>query len=146
MMAAGADLTHPIQRLYAANLWSQVQVSLAVIACFLPWLVYALLWRGARIGTTGLAILAAAGTVLGTWITLLTVDGYAALPKPVIGTVVRIEGRQLQLAGPPGRYYLAVSDNQIGAAGAWLKPGTSVRLWVSPRGQVGAIEPVSSAG
>ncbi len=145
-MPAGADLADPLQRLYAANLWGQVQVSLAVIGCFLPWFIYALVWRGAPLGTVVLAVLAAAGTVLGTWITIAMVDGYAALPRSVSGTVARVDGRLLQLTGPPGRYYLALSDAQLQASGGWLKRGTVVQLWVSPRGQVGAMGPAVDAG
>ncbi|MDQ6709433.1 MAG: hypothetical protein M3Z11_02635 [Candidatus Dormibacteraeota bacterium] len=86
------------------------------------------------------------GTVFGTWIAIVMVDGYAGLPRPVTGTVASVAGRTLQLTGPPGRFYLAVSDAQLRASGGWLKRGTVVQLWVSPRGQVGAMAPAAAAG
>ena len=139
-MAAGADLADPLQRVYATNLWGQVQVSLLVISGFLPWLIYALAWKGAARGALLLGMVALVGTGLGTWITLVTVDTYAGLPRPVTGTISRLEGRTLSLAGPSATYYLALSDSEMAAAAPSLKVGRSVLLWVSPRGQVGAVE------
>ncbi|MEO6797526.1 MAG: hypothetical protein ABI401_09570 [Candidatus Dormibacter sp.] len=138
---AGADLADPLERAYAANLWGQVQVSLLLIGGFLPWLIYALLFTGAARGAILLGIVAFAGTVLGTWTTLITVATYAGLPRPVTGVVSRVEGRTIRLASPPTAYYLALSDSELAAAGRSLKLGSSVLLWVSPRGQVGAIGP-----
>lgn len=139
-MPAGADLADPLQRAYAANLWGQVQVSLLLISGFLPWLIYAVVLKGAARGALLLGIAGTAGTVLGTWITLVTVDTYAGLPRPVTGTIGRLEGRTLSLTGPSAAYYLAMSDSEMAAAAPSLKAGRSVLLWVSPRGQVGAVD------
>jgi ABC-type tungstate transport system substrate-binding protein len=42
-VAAGADLADGEQRDYAANIWQEMQTSLALLAIVLPWLVYGLL-------------------------------------------------------------------------------------------------------
>ncbi|HEY8677902.1 MAG TPA: hypothetical protein VIN39_04635 [Candidatus Dormibacteraeota bacterium] len=139
-MPAGADPGDLGQRAYAANLWQEVQTSLMVLAVFLPWLLYGLLFLGSPWGSRILIVAAAAGTVLATWITVISVDSYAALPRSVTGVVNRVQGRALQLSGP-GRYYLVLSDSEMAAARTRLKPGTSVTMWVSPRGQVGWVKP-----
>jgi hypothetical protein len=141
VMTAGADLADAGQRLYAANLWQEVQVSLAAIAVFLPWLLYGLLWRGAPWGSRILIVVAAAGTLVGTAITMVGVESYAALPRSVTGVISRIDGRTLWLQSPPAGYYLVVSDSQLARSRASLRAGSAVTLWVSPRGQVGDVEP-----
>jgi hypothetical protein len=138
---AGADLANTAQRLYADNLWAQVQLSLLLIGCFIPWLIYAMLWRGAARGAFTLGGVTLAGTALATWLTVATLGTYAALPGSVSGVVSRLEGRTIQLAGTPRTYYLALSDKQLESASGWLKRGAPVLMWVSPRGQVGALEP-----
>ncbi|HEY0492247.1 MAG TPA: hypothetical protein VGD57_02100 [Candidatus Dormibacteraeota bacterium] len=145
-LPAGADLANQAQRLYAENLWSQVQLSLVLVGCFLPWLTYALLWRGAARGAAIVAGLALSGTVLATWVTVITVGTYAALPASVVGVVTRVDGRSIQLAGASGAYYLALSDEEMASSSTWLKPGSAVMMWVSRRGQVGAIEAVATEG
>ena len=144
-LSPGADLASPVQRLYAGNLWSQVQVSLALTCCFLPWLTYALLWRGAVRGAGLLTGVAGVGTGLATALTVFTLGTYAALPAQVSGVVSRLDGRTIQLAGKGRAYYLALSDGQMASASTWLKRGAPVLMWVSPRGQVGALEPVATA-
>jgi hypothetical protein len=139
-LPAGADLTSTAQRLYAANLWAQVQVSLVLTCCFLPWLTYALLWRGAPRGAGILTGVALAGTLLATGVTVVTLGTYAALPAQVSGVVSRLDGRSVQLAGEGKSYHLALSDGQMASASSWLKRGAPILMWVSPRGQVGAIE------
>ncbi len=144
-LPAGADLADPAQRLYAENLWAQVQVSLVFIGCFLPWLIYALLWKGAARGALILGGVAVAGTALATFVTVVTVGTYAALPSLVGGVVSRREGRIIQLAGAGKSYYLVLSDRQLVSSSPWLKRGVRVVMWVSPRSQVGAIEPDSTS-
>lgn len=145
-LSAGADLANPAQRLYAGNLWSQVQVSLVLLGCFLPWLCYALLWRGAARGALAVTAVALTGTSLATLLTAITLGAYAALPDSMGGVVGRIQGRTIELAGQGKTYYLALSDDQITSATSWLKPGVPVRMWVSPRGQVAALEPATADG
>ncbi|HSO92863.1 MAG TPA: hypothetical protein VLS53_00145 [Candidatus Dormibacteraeota bacterium] len=140
-LSAGADLASRAQRLYAGNLWAQVQVSLALTGCFVPWLVYALIWRGVARGAAILAGVSAAGSLLATVMMVVTLGTYAALPAQISGVVSRLEGRSVQLAGQRKTYYLALSDGQMASASAWLKRGAPVLMWVSPRGQIGAIEP-----
>jgi hypothetical protein len=142
VMAAGADLADAGQRLYAANLWQEVQVSMAVIALFLPWLSYGLLWRGAPWGSRILIAVAAAGTLVGSGITVVSVESYAALPRAVTGVISRIDGRSVWLQSPPAGYYLVLSDSQLARSRALLRAGNAVTLWVSPRGQVADVEPV----
>jgi hypothetical protein len=141
VMTAGADLADAGQRIYAANLWQEVQVSLALIALFLPWLSYGLLWRGAPWGSRILVVMAAAGTLVGTAITLVGVESYAALPRAVTGVISRIDGRTVWLQSPRAGYYLVLSDSQLARSRASLRAGRAVTLWVSPRGQVGDVEP-----
>jgi len=146
-LPAGADLADPAQQLYAENLWAQVQVSLVLVGCFLPWLIYALLWRGANRGVLILSGVAAVGTALATWVTVFTLGTYAALPSSVGGVVGRLEGRTIQLAGGSGRnYYLVLSDRELASSSTWLKRGAPVVMWVSPRNQVGAIKPAATSG
>jgi hypothetical protein len=142
----GADLADPAQRLYAANLWDQVQISLMLVSCFLPWLLYALLWRGAASGAVVLAAVGFAGTSLGTWLTLLTIGAYLSLPGAVTGVVVQLDGHTVRLDGARGPYYLALSEDQLRASSSWFKTGVPVLLWVSPRNQVGAVEPARAPG
>jgi hypothetical protein len=144
-LPAGADLTSPAQRLYAANLWAQVQVTLVLTCCFLPWLTYALLWRGAPRGAWILGGVALAGTLLATAATVVTLGTYAGLPAQVSGVVSRLDGRSVQLAGERKSYYLALSDSQMTSASSWMKRGAPILMWVSPRGQVGAVEPAQTA-
>jgi hypothetical protein len=142
-LPAGADLTDPTQRIYASNLWQESQTSLAVLAVFLPWLAYGLLFQGAAWGRRLLILIAVGGTLGGTWLTLLSLQGYAALPRSVTGMVSRIDGRRLLLAGGAG-VYLVTSEAELASAARWLKPGTRVTMWVSPRGQAGYIGPAES--
>jgi len=137
-MAAGADLADGGQRDYATNIWQETQTSLALVAVALPWLVYALLWQGAPWGRRVLLLVATAGVVLTTWLALLSVQSYAALPRPVTGVVDHVEGRAIVLQGGR-RYYLVVSDASLRLAASWLHARTSVTMWVSPRGHAGWI-------
>jgi len=143
--AAGADLTDSGQRDYATNIWQETQTSLALVAIVLPWLLYALLWQGAPWGRRALLLVATAGVVLTTWLALLSVENYTALPQQVTGVVDHLQGRTIVLRG--GRsYYLVVSDDELHADRSWLRPGTSVMLWVSPSGQAGAVSTVVEMG
>jgi hypothetical protein len=137
-VAAGADLADSGQRDYAANIWQEMQTSLALLAMVLPWLVYGLLWQGAPWGRRILLAAATAGVVVTTWFALVSAQSYSALPREVIGTVDRIQGRVIALRGD-GAYYLVLSDGELSAASSWLRPGAYVRMWVSPRGHAGAI-------
>lgn len=144
LMRAGADLSDPGQRDYAANIWQEMQTSLALVSIVLPWLVYGLLWQGAPWGRRILFAIATAGVVLTTWFAGLSAQSYTALPRQVTGVVDRVEGRVISLRGD-GRYYLVLSDGELNAARSWLRSGTYVQLWVSPRGHVGAVSVVPGA-
>lgn len=144
-MAAGADLSDSAQRDYAQNLWQEVQSSLALVALVLPWLVYALLFPGAPWGRRLLLALSTAALVFTTWVALLNAQGYTALPRQVIGSIARVEGRSISLRDD-GSYYLAISDQELRTDQAILRPGVTVQLWVSPRGQVGSITPTARPG
>jgi hypothetical protein len=144
-MTPGADMTDSGQRGYAANIWQESQTSLALIAIVLPWLLYALLWQGAAWGRRGLLAIATAGVVVTTWFAVLSTQSYTALPKQVVGVVARVQGRVIALQGD-ATYYLVLSDAELNAAQAWLRPGASVELWVSPRGHVGAASAVTEVG
>jgi ABC-type tungstate transport system substrate-binding protein len=141
-MAAGADMSDSAQRDYAANVWREVQTSLALVAIVLPWLVYALLWQGAPWGRRLLLVVATAGVVLTTWFAILSAQSYAALPKQVTGVVDRVQGRIIALRGD-GSYYLVLSDRELDAARSWLRPGADIMLWVSPRGHAGSVSSVT---
>ena len=71
-VAAGADLADSEQRDYAANIWQEMQTSLALVAIVAPWLAYGLLWQGARWGRRILLAAAAAGVVVTTWLALVS--------------------------------------------------------------------------
>ena len=144
-MAPGADMTDSAQRDYAANIWQETQTSLAMVAVVLPWLVYALLWQGARWGRRILLAVATAGVIVTTWFAVLSAQSYAALPTQVTGVVDRVEGRVIGLRGA-GTYYLVVSDQELNADRSWLRPGANVALWVSPRGHAGAVSAVTEVG
>lgn len=139
-MAPGADMNESAQRDYAANIWQEMQTSLALIAVVLPWLVYALLWQGAPWGRRILLATATAGVMLTTWFAVLSAQSYAALPQQVTGVVDRVQGRVIALRGD-GSYYLVLSDGELNADRSWLRAGASVMLWVSPRGHAGAVSP-----
>lgn len=143
-ISAGADVSDPTQRIYAANLWQEVQTSLALLAVFLPWLLYGLLFKGSPWGGRILVVAGALGTVGGIGLTVVALAGYAALPRAVTGVVDRADARSLWLRGGPA-VYLVVSDAQLAAARSWLKPGAAVTMWVSPRGQAGYIGPAAAA-
>jgi hypothetical protein len=138
LVPSGADLTDPTQRSYAANIWQETQTSLALLAIFLPWLLYAVLFKGSRWGAGILLAVAAIGSIGGTWLTSLSLESYAALPRQVAGVVAKVDGRQLSLAGGTD-VYLVVSGAELHAAEPWLKPGAPVTLWVSPRGHAGYV-------
>jgi hypothetical protein len=140
-MASGADLSDSAQRDYAHNIWQQTQTSLALVSLVLPWMVYGLLWPGAAWGRRILLAIATAAVVFTTWLALLSAQSYTALPRAVSGVVSAVQGRSISLRGE-GRYYLALSDGELKADQSWLRPGASVLLWVSPRGQVGSAMPV----
>ncbi len=144
-MTAGADLADSRQRDYATNIWQETQTSLALVAIVLPWLVYGLLWRGAAWGRRILLATATAGVLVTTWFTLSSAETYAALPRQVTGVVDRLQGRVLSLRGD-GTYYLVLSDGELNADRSWLRPGTSVMLWVSPRGHAGSVRAVPDIG
>jgi len=144
-MAPGADMTDSAQRDYATNIWQETQTSLAMVAIVLPWLVYALLWRGAPWGRRSLLAVATAGVIVTTWFAVLSAQSYAALPRQVVGVVDRVQGRVIALRGD-GSYYLVLSDRELTAARSWLRAGASVELWVSPRGHAGAVSAVSEVG
>jgi len=144
-MAPGADMTDSAQRDYATNIWQETQTSLAMVAVVLPWLVYALLWEGAPWGRRILLAIATAGIIVTTWSAVLSAQGYAALPRQVVGVVDRVQGRVIALRGD-GSYYLVLSDRELTAARSWLRAGASVELWVSPRGHAGAVSALSEVG
>lgn len=139
-MAAGADLTDSGQRDYARNIWQETQTSLALVVLVLPWLVYGFIWQGAPWGRRILLGLATAGVVLTTWLALISAQSYTALPRQVTGVVDHLQGRSLWLRSGGG-YYLVVSDAELQAAQAWLRPGANILLWVSPRGHAGYVSP-----
>jgi hypothetical protein len=141
-MAPGADMTDSAQRAYAANIWQETQTSLALVAIVLPWLVYGLLWQGAPWGRRILLAISTAAVVVTTWFALLSAQSYAALPQQVVGIVDHVQGRVIALRDV-GTYYLVLSDSELTADRSWLRSGTSVRLWVSPRGHVGAVSAVA---
>jgi hypothetical protein len=136
-MAAGADMSDSAQRDYAANIWQEVQTSLALVAIVLPWLVYALLWQGAPWGRRVLLAIATAGVVLTTWFAILSAQSYAGLPQQITGIVDHVQGRVIALRDG-GSYYLVLSDRELSADASWLRPGVGVMLWVSPRGHAGS--------
>jgi hypothetical protein len=144
VVPAGADLADPTQRSYAQNIWQETQTSLALLAVFLPWLVYGLVFRGSRWGGVILLAVATLGTLAGTWLTDLSLQSYAGLPRLITGVVARVDGRQLSLTDGPAAY-LVISDAQLAAARPWLKVGTPVTLWVSPRGHAGYLGRAPSA-
>ena len=137
-MAAGADISDSAQRDYAANIWQETQTSLALVAIVLPWLVYALLWRGAPWGRGLLLAIATAGVVVTTWFAIVSAQSYAALPRQVVGVVERVQGRVIALRDGAS-YYLVLSDRELNTDRSWLRAGASVTLWVSPRGHVGSV-------
>lgn len=139
-MASGADLTDSGQRDYARNIWQETQTSLALVAIVLPWLVYGLLWHGAAWGRRVLLGVATAGAITVTWLAVLSAQSYAALPRQVTGVVDRLQGRTIWLRGG-GSYHLVLSDFELNSAQPWLRPGTSVFMWVSPRGHAGSVSP-----
>ena len=141
-MAAGADMTDSAQRDYAANIWQETQTSLALVAIVLPWLVYALLWRGAPWGRGLLLAIATAGVVVTTWFAIVSAQSYAALPRQVVGVVERVQGRVIALRDG-GSYYLVLSDRELSADASWLRPGADIMLWVSPRGHAGSVSSVT---
>lgn len=137
---SGADLRDPDEVAYARNIWQESQTSLVVLALFVPWLLYGLLLRGARWGRRAVLLLAGLGLVLGGWMTVHALTLYAAQPQYISGLVTRIEGRQISLdRGQPRSFYLVVSDAELRAAQAWVRPGAPVALWVAPNGQAGFI-------
>ena len=137
-MAAGADLSDSAQGAYAPNLWQEVQTSLALVALVLPWMVYAIIWPGTAWGRRTLLVVGTAAVVFTTWLALLSAQSYAALPREVTGVIDRVQGRTLWLQGD-GSYSLVLSDPEMRAAQAWVQPNVRVLLWVSPRGQAGAV-------
>src|SRR5438477_12908651 len=137
-MAAGADISDSAQRDYAANIWQETQTSLALVAIVLPWLVYGLLWQGAPWGRRILLVLATVGVVGTTWLALLSAQSYSALPRQVPGVVDHVQGRTIWLQDGTN-YYLVLSDAELRSAQPWLRSGTAVTLWISPRGHVGSI-------
>jgi hypothetical protein len=88
---------------------------------------------------------AGAGVVLTTWLALLSAQSYAALPRQVTGVVDRVDGRVISLRGD-GSYYLVLSGGAFNADRSWLRSGTTVILWVWPRGHVGAASAVLDLG
>src|SRR3989449_598470 len=136
-MAAGADMSDSAQRDYAANIWQEVQTSLALVAIVLPWLVYALLWQGTPWGRRILLMVATAGVVGTTWLALLSAES-SALPREVAGVVDHVQGRTIWLQGGAS-YDLVLSDAELRSALPWLRSGIPVTLWISPRGHVGAV-------
>ena len=137
-LPSGADLTDSGQRAYARNIWQESQTSLALVAIVLPWLVYGLLWQGAPWGRRILLVLATVGVVGTTWLALLSAQSYSALPRQVPGVVDHVQGRTIWLQDG-ANYYLVLSDAELRSAQPWLRSGTPVTLWISPRGHVGSI-------
>ena len=137
-MAAGADLSDSSQGDYARNIWQETQTSLALVALVLPWLVYAIIWAGAPWGRRILLAVSTAAVVFTTWLALLGAQSYTALPRQVTGVVDHVQGRAISIRGE-GSFYLVLSDAELRADQSWLRPGTSVLLWVSPRGHAGAV-------
>jgi len=82
--------------------------------------------------------------VLTTWLALLSAQSYAALPRQVTGVVDVLQGRTISLRSG-GRYYLVLSDTELRSAQSWLQPGTTVTIWVSPRGQAGSVSAAENA-
>ena len=137
-LPSGADLADSGQRAYARNIWQESQTSLALVAIVLPWLVYGLLWQGAPWGRRILLVLATVGVVGTTWLALLSAQSYTALPRQVPGVVDHVQGRTIWLQDG-ANYYLVLSDAELRSAQPWLRSGTPVTLWISPRGHVGSI-------
>ena len=137
-LPSGADLTDSGQRAYARNIWQESQTSLALVAIVLPWLVYGLLWQGAPWGRRILLVLATVGVVGTTWLALLSAQSYSALPRQVPGVVEHVQGRTIWLQDG-ANYYLVLSDAELRSAQPWLRSGTPITLWISPRGHVGSI-------
>ncbi|TMD42732.1 MAG: hypothetical protein E6I88_03675 [Chloroflexi bacterium] len=140
-MAAGADLSDSTQVDYARNIWQETQTSLALVALVLPWLVYAIIWAGAPWGRRVLLAISTAAVVFTTWLALLSAQSYTALPRQVTGVVDHLQDRAISIRGE-GSFYLVLSNAELQGDESWLRPGTSVLLWVSPRGHAGAVGPV----
>jgi hypothetical protein len=151
-MASGADLSDASQRAYASNIWQENQTSLALLGLVLPWLLYGILWPGTRWGRWALLAVSTAAVAFTTWLVVLSAQSYTALPTEVTGVVDKLDGRSITLTGPfhagapysrpshaGAAYYLVLSDRELRDDGVWLKPGTSVLLWVSPRGHAGGV-------
>jgi hypothetical protein len=62
---AGANLTVPSQSVFAHNIWPKAETSLAVLAVFLPWLIYAVVRQGRLPGRVLILVIAAVGVVAG---------------------------------------------------------------------------------
>lgn len=141
-MASGADLSDASQRAYASNIWQENQTSLALLGLVLPWLLYGILWPGTRWGRWALLAVSTAAVAFTTWLVVLSAQSYTALPTEVTGVVDKLDGRSITLTRPShagAAYYLVLSDRELRDDGVWLKPGTSVLLWVSPRGHAGGV-------
>jgi hypothetical protein len=137
---AGANLSEPAQADYAANIWPESQVSLLMLALFLPWLIYAVIQRGSLAGRIVVFALGLAGVSVSTWAVTVSLESYMARPQAVSGFVVGIDGRNVTLdCGVRSTYHLAISDRQFEFAQSWLRRGAPVLLYVSPRGQAGYL-------
>jgi hypothetical protein len=134
LVPSGATLSDPAQADYAHNLWSSVRLSLIALAAILPWLMYGLVPRWPAVGRSQVLTVASLGVVFAGLFSIHGLVLYAQPPVPINGTVSSFAGRDISLCALPS-HHLLISDAELREVRTWVRPGSSVLLYVPPGGE-----------
>lgn len=152
---AGADLRDANQAAYARAIWSETQISLAVLLIFLPSFFYVLIAKGAALGRLLIGSISVLGAALAMFYVIISLESYRAKPEIVYGLVTQVNGNTIclepfqgigQWGGPTPKircFALEVPSNELRGDANWVSDRQSVQMLVSPRGHAGFIAPTS---
>jgi hypothetical protein len=142
VVASGANLSDAAQADYARNVWRSAMPWVALAAAIFPLVIYAA-WRFLMFRRkAALGVSLAAFFVAGLF-ALEAILAYQQPPIPVTGKVSSFQGRDISQCGFP-THHLLISDSELRAADAWVKPGVAVLLYLTPGGDAAYLGPTQT--
>jgi hypothetical protein len=142
VVASGANLSDAAQADYARNVWRSARPWVALAAAMSPLVIYAV-WRFLMFRRKGALGLSLAALFIAGLFALEGISAYQQPPIPVTGKVSSFQGRDISQCGFP-THHLLISDSELRAAHAWVKPGVAVLLYLTPGGDAAYLGPTQT--